>query len=365
MSRTVLFYGCGWAATNIWMPNLRRAGSFDFLCIDQHLFAQAAARGAVPPCLVLDSVEDLAAQTIDLAIVASPNSSHAEHAQALLTRGITTIVEKPVCLSRQDCAAMSDTARSSGAQLLRSCASCYDPHFRAFVDLVAGFDVSEISTVRAEWTRTAGVPSSKWLTSARHAVAGSSLDLGWHLLECVAMLLGYQEMDLKDASFRFPDASGTAFARWYGTEASGPEPVVDVDLAASLCLETAGGTSVDIKTSWDEEVSNDAVRFTVAGDRFALELETIFGLSRNGPRQMGITGHRHGERVDIRLAAKTPGRAHEIMIRQYAAAGFDPERLDQNLGQLAVLATAAEQIISQHDACREQALGSGDPHVPG
>ena len=66
-----------------------------------------------------DSVEDLtAAADVDVVYVATPHERHAAHACLAASRGKHVLVEKPMALSLEECAAMIAAARQAGVQLI-------------------------------------------------------------------------------------------------------------------------------------------------------------------------------------------------------------------------------------------------------
>lgn len=61
---------------------------------------------------VVTSIEELIQENLDMSIVASPASLHAQHAVALLKEGIPTLIEKPVSVNLADAKIISDTANT-------------------------------------------------------------------------------------------------------------------------------------------------------------------------------------------------------------------------------------------------------------
>ncbi|MCP1845978.1 oxidoreductase [Bradyrhizobium sp. USDA 4538] len=334
--------------TDIWLPNLQRAGVSRFCCIDPFAANQGERSASLRTVHGLDELEP---DDVDIAIVASPNAMHVEHAHALLSRGVSTVIEKPVCFSCDEASRLGVTSTASRSQLLRSCASIFDPHFEEFKRLVHGHGAARIQSVAAHWIRGNGIPSSRWLTESQHAVAGSSVDLGWHLLECILALLDYPKMTLTNAKFSFlasADGAQGKFASWYGSQLGHSSGLVDVDVAAELKFRTAAGADVAMKTAWQANVAHDEVRLAVAGQGFELDLRTIFGMSRNGPARPHIYGIVDGKALEFELPKKEPGEAHARMIQTFVSAGFDSGRVNQNIRQLEALASASAQIVDHH-----------------
>ena len=85
-----------------------------------------------------DSVEKLAAQAeVDVVYVATPHQLHAAHACAAAAAGKHVLVEKPMALSLEECAAMIAAARASRVQLVVGHSHSFDApvlHARKLID---------------------------------------------------------------------------------------------------------------------------------------------------------------------------------------------------------------------------------------
>jgi oxidoreductase len=261
MTRSILFCGHGWAVTKLWIPRLQRLG------FDAFSFYDPAVEPSVENTSTLRHLELADSETIRLAIVASPNRLPEEQALAILRRGIPVVIEKPVCMSAKGCGELEVASLTTGVAVLRSCPSLYDPHFLRFRALFAGLasELDGITRVRARWLRSNGIPASKWLTSAVYSMAGSSLDLGWHVLEWVMAILDYPSMAVNSATFSGCTLDVTKhYASWYGDTTS-TLGSLDVDTAALLSLKTQSGVKVELRTAWDADVANDEVAIHVEG----------------------------------------------------------------------------------------------------
>jgi len=346
MSRSILLCGRGFAATQLWAPRLRRLGLKDFCFYDP-----ASAAADAHDDQLLTSLESASSSVFRFAIVASPNRMHEEQALRLLTRGVPVIVEKPVCMSVAGSRALRDAAESKGVFALRSCMSLFDPDFRKFAALLTQIrpQIGAIRKVEAHWLRASGIPSSPWLTHRAHSLAGSSLDLGWHLLEWIMAVLDHPGMSLERAVFTAGGSDATKRrASWYTSGISTPESPVDVDVAATLSLITETGVGVELRTAWDAEVDHDETAITVTGQKGTLSLRTILGMSPHGPAQPRIEGQAGIRRVLEFLSRKAPGKAHDEMVEQFVAADYSPASLGQSWRQLEAMAGVAEQIIAKH-----------------
>lgn len=348
MTRSILFCGQGWAATKLWIPRLQRLGFHAFS------FYDPVAATPVKDAPRLPNLELANFATTSLAIVASPNTLHEEQALTLLRQGIPVVIEKPVCMSAKGCHELEIAALAAGVSALRSCPSIYDPHFLRFRALFAGLasDLGTITRVGARWLRGDGIPASKWLTSAAHSMAGSSLDLGWHVLEWVMAILDYPSMIVTSATFSGCTLDATKrYAPWY-SDTTSTLSSLDVDTAALLSLKTESGVNVELRTAWDADVANDEVAIDVEGRSGWLSLQTILGMSLNGPAIPKIEGCVGSRKILETMPRKATGAAHDEMVEKFVAAGFAPVSLGQSWNQLRVMATVAEQIVAAHSDWR-------------
>lgn len=346
-----LFVGYGWAARTLWQPALSRAGFDVFGALDAYISRESAyACGATR---IHRSIAEIETQMYDVAIVASPNRTHVDMAIRLLDRSIATVVEKPVCLSRADVGLLKEATHRGGAPLLRSRSSHYEPHIIAFAEQLRRTAENSSTSISASWIRGDGLPRSRWQTSVEHAMAGSSIDLGWHLLECLMDLTGPDDLTLEHAQFGTVESIGSVvspgFAEWYGTQP--PEcdlPArINVDVAARLQFRQHD-RAINLETAWVSTAPADAVMFEVGSTGRTLKLNTLLGVSPAAGTMPAIES-RAGRRVGFRrLPPRVPGEAHRLMVDNFVNAGFDPEAVGQTWRQLEVLAGAAESIVSAH-----------------
>ncbi|MFV2144867.1 Gfo/Idh/MocA family protein [Isoptericola sp. G70] len=348
--RSVLFCGFGWASRRLWLPALEAAGFTEFGVLDEHVPARDLETAGATRAH--HSPEELRPGQYDVAVVASPNVTHADVARIPLERGIPTVVEKPVCVDLAGLETLRDAAARGGSRVLRSWSTRYDPHVARFLEHVRSEGPARLDRVSVSWVRESGVPGSPWLTRAEHAAAGSSVDLGWHLLECALALTGYGPVELLSASFEHlgPGAGGAGHvASWHGRP-DGPTEV-DVDTGSRLSL-VSGGTAIDLRTAWRSEGPGDTVTIEVMGPGFRSRLTTILGMSDALVREPVIETARDGGVTRTALDPKPRGTAHALMVADFVARGFDPVLLGQSWEQLEVLTSAASAVVEAHGRWR-------------
>ena len=97
-----------------------------------------------------DSVEDLtAAADVDVVYVATPHELHAAHACLAASRGKHVLVEKPMALSLEECAAMIAAARQAGVQLIVGHSHSFDAPVLHARKLVASGEFGRVRMLNA------------------------------------------------------------------------------------------------------------------------------------------------------------------------------------------------------------------------
>jgi phthalate 4,5-cis-dihydrodiol dehydrogenase len=99
------------------------------------------------------SVEDVLRQDIDALYVASPHQYHAEHACLAAARGKHVLVEKPMALSLEDCAAMIEAARAAGVFLVVGHSHSFDAPIRRAREIIESGAVGALRMLSA-WNFT-------------------------------------------------------------------------------------------------------------------------------------------------------------------------------------------------------------------
>ena len=178
--------------------------------------------------------EGLAADPgIDAAIVATPNALHAPQSIALLRAGTPVMVEKPMATTVEECDAMLDAARASGASLM--VAHCW--RFRAEVialrDRIAAGDLGEVVKTRGYGAHERWGPTG-WFTDRELAGGGALLDMGVHAIDTARFLLGDPEPGRVCATV------GTRYA----------EGRYEVDDDAILLIAWDNGTNSVVESGW-------------------------------------------------------------------------------------------------------------------
>lgn len=124
--------GAGWWATLSHIPALRDNPQVGIVAVNrpdaEGMEKVVASFPGVKP--YFDAAEMLAKETLHGVVVASPHILHAEHAQLALSRGLPTLIEKPMATSAADARALLATANANNTQIILP----YGWNFRPIVE---------------------------------------------------------------------------------------------------------------------------------------------------------------------------------------------------------------------------------------
>ena len=206
-------------------------------------------------------------------------------------------------------------------------------------------DLGDIRHVDLGWIRARGVPApGGWFTRRAQAGGGALVDLGWHLLDTLAHLLGPS---------RFPQVVGVTSddfvnvrawrAAWRQDE-PGPgagRDAADVEDTARGFLVRDDGVSVSLSASWASHQARDVSRIRVEGSTGTAELTCAFGFSPNrGPGPV-LTVTRAGTTTRPDLPAEPIGIEYRRQLDALGALVADPD----NRGRAVAEARPIVQMI--------------------
>ncbi|GLX11613.1 Gfo/Idh/MocA family oxidoreductase [Microbispora sp. NBRC 16548] len=362
----VALVGLGWAGREIWLPRLEGHERYTVTAVvDPDPAARAAVAGrlggAAPPASA--SVEELDPDALDLAVVAVPNHLHAPVAARLLARGVPVFLEKPVCLSVEEADRLAAAEREGGAVLLAGSAARHRADVRALLALAG--ELGPIRHVDLAWVRARGVPGAGgWFTRREHAGGGALVDLGWHLLDTVAPVLGSAvfEQVVGTVSADFIDNDALR-ARWRGDGAGGPDGAPgDVEDTARGFLVTDGGISVALRTSWASHVSRDVTTITLEGGEGTASLRCTFGFSTNREKASVLARTRHGVTVPIPVPAERVGVEYTRQLDELPALLADPAQRGAAIARARRMIGAIGRLYDSARSARRTPAAAGVGH---
>lgn len=300
MTVGVVVVGLGWAGRSIWLPRLAEHHGYEVIAVvDPDPGARAAAARVVPGVEVRADVGDLDPDLVGLAVVAVPNHLHTSVAGRLLKSGISAFVEKPVCLTSGEAEELAAAEKAGQTVLLAGSAARYRGDVQRLRSLVG--DLGEVRHVDLSWVRARGVPAGDgWFTDRARAGGGALVDLGWHLLDTLAHVVGPHRFTQVVGSVSHDFVLDPAWrVGWREERQTGERG--DVEDTARGFLLSDHGLSVSLHASWASHATLDETRVVVEGSRGTATLRCTFGFSPNRLPRPVLTLSRNGETTEIPL----------------------------------------------------------------
>ncbi len=363
--------GLGWVSRSVWLPRLRGHPRFAVTAlVDPDPAALAAAsRGqdgdALPArAMTASAPHELRPELIDLAIVAVPNHQHAATACELLSSGISVFVEKPVCLNTAEADRLAEAERAGGSVLLAGSAARHRADVQAFLRQAG--TVRPIRHVELSWVRARGIPGTgSWFTRRQLAGGGALTDLGWHLLDVLASLIGpagfTQVSGTTSADFL---AEPAARADWRGATRDTPELSLlahtDVEDTAHAFLVTEDGVSVAMHVSWASHETADATVIRVDGGAGSLTLRCTFGFSPHRVSGPALIRARDGDLSVVPVPEEPVGSEYSRQLDEIPALLTQPGQRGAAISRARWIAGVVESIYNRTNRPTPAVTGTGN-----
>jgi predicted dehydrogenase len=192
----VALVGCGAVARLYYVPALRALearGQLSVVAIvEPNPLNAAQIQAQFPASAWSRDLPELLAHEVNLAIVASPHSMHAEHSIRLLKAGVSVLCEKPMATSVADAQAMMDAAASASGILAIGMSRRFFPATQTIRRLLTLNILGEITSFHFE----EGDANFRWPVASPNyfrrseAHGGVLLDIGVHALDLMLWWMG-------------------------------------------------------------------------------------------------------------------------------------------------------------------------------
>jgi scyllo-inositol 2-dehydrogenase (NADP+) len=202
---------------------------------------RARAQRAHPGAALLSSADEIwaAPDAFDVAVIATPNETHAPFAACALEAGLATVIDKPMAATVDDARRLIDVSQRTGSMLTVFQNRRWDGDFLTLRRLLQSGVLGTITRFESRFERyRLQVREGSWKEQPGLAAAGGLLyDIGSHLIDQAVVLFGrpmgvYAEMDRRrphaavdDDTFvalHFPD--GVRAHLWMSLVARQPGP---------------------------------------------------------------------------------------------------------------------------------------------
>ena len=166
-----------------------------------------------PGVEVVASVAELRKRSsdVELAVISTPNRTHAPFAEAALGLGWHVVVDKPLAVTADEGRALAHAAERAGKLVVPYQNRRWDGDFLTIRDLIARQALGTIHHFESRFDRWRPKPAGGWRESGDPGVAGGLLyDIGTHLIDQAIQLLGpvarvYAELDQRRAGVSADD----------------------------------------------------------------------------------------------------------------------------------------------------------------
>ena len=228
------------------------------------------------------------AAELDLAVIATPNSSHVPLGLAALEAGLAVVVDKPLALNAADGRTLVDAAAERGLMLTPFQNRRWDGDFLTLRRLLDANELGRVHRFESRFERWRPELGSGWRERIPPEEGGGLLlDLGSHLVDQALQLFGpvsglYAELDARregavaddDDFLALEHESGVHSHLWMSTLAADPGPRFRVlgDRAAfvkeglDVQEEALRAGHVPSEPGWGEEPRERWGRLVVDGD---------------------------------------------------------------------------------------------------
>jgi predicted dehydrogenase len=181
--------GFGMAGRVFHAPLISSVDGLELAAVVERHTDQAAQR--YPGLKTYRGVEELLADaSIDLVVVATPNSTHCEVARQALAAGRSVVVDKPVCVTSREIGELLAFAKSQGRLLIPFHNRRWDGDFQTVRRLLHEHQLGRIVHMESRFDRwSPGATRREWKDDAGQG-GGVLLDRGTHLVDQALVLFG-------------------------------------------------------------------------------------------------------------------------------------------------------------------------------
>lgn len=196
---------------------------------------------------------------LDAVFVCTYNRTHRECAVYALEHGLNVLLEKPMCVTTEEAAAIIRAEKSSGKVLSIGFQPRMDDNMKMIKRIVESGELGQVYYIQTGGGRRRGIPGSTFIEQ-RTAGIGAVGDIGCYALDMVLNAVGYPR----------PLTVSGYTANFFGTNPRCTPPDdakrFDVDDFAAAFIRLEGGIVLDFRIAW-------AMNMDTPGDTIILGTE--------------------------------------------------------------------------------------------
>lgn len=184
--------GCGAISTIFQIPALKRVPAAKLTAlvdVDGAWAKSVASKHGVPESY--DDYRQLIGR-VDAALIATPNTTHADIACALLDHGIHVLCEKPLATTVADVDRMLGAARASGARLMAAHCLRFSPNLAKLREFLRDGMIGDVQSITASigGVYDSGPQRTDFRKTRGLSGGGVLIDLGVHLIDLAIWMAG-------------------------------------------------------------------------------------------------------------------------------------------------------------------------------
>lgn len=185
----------------------------------------------------------LDAEALDVVSVCTYNVTHAECTIDALERGVHVLLEKPMCVTLDEAAAIVRAEKKSGKLLSIGFQPRCDENMKMIKRIVESGELGEIYYIQTGGGRRRGIPNSTFIEKKTGGI-GALGDIGCYSLDMVLNAIGYPK----------PLTVSGYTSNFFGTNPLYNTPAdaarFDVDDFAAAFVRLEGGIVIDFRIAW-------------------------------------------------------------------------------------------------------------------
>jgi len=235
---------------------------------------------------------------LDVVIVCTPNSYHAEQTIASLQAGAHVLCEKPAATSHKEAVAMFDAAAKAGKHLFIGQSGRFLHRARAAKEIVDAGRLGEMYFAETTGMRRRGIPKWGQFHMKQHSAGGPVLDLGVHAIDMLYWLMGnpkvlavssaaYTKIGNRDEKIFTSDQDSGAFEGVVNRRPYDHRDFTVEDMAAGF-IRLAGGATIQFKTSWAANIPKPLGGSMILGTEGGMTLDPLTLATNVGSYQTNI-----------------------------------------------------------------------------
>jgi len=205
--------GFGSSGQGIHAPLLQQAGMTIAAVATADPRRSEQVREDLPAARVVADLDALlAADGLDLVVLATPSGFHAAHARQCIDAGIPVVVDKPLATDAAQALGVVEAARSAGVAITVFQNRRFDAEHVSARETVRSGRLGEVFRHEFRWERWRPIPKARWRENASAAEGGGILlDLLSHMIDSAVDLFGPIDTVYAEVAARTTVAEDDAF----------------------------------------------------------------------------------------------------------------------------------------------------------